>query len=166
MIPLLILDVDGVMTDGTKIYDVNGNVTGKRFCDKDFTAIRRAKESGKWNVCWLSGDRKVNEAIAKQRDIDFYYASSWPDDKNKEDYLVEFELIYAVDINNMYYIGDDYYDLGIMKALPKSNVFCPRSAAKCVKNYCYLSNIIPENGGEGAVEDFLSYKEFFEGTEL
>ena len=32
---LLLLDVDGVMTDGTKMYGPDGSVFGKRFCDHD-----------------------------------------------------------------------------------------------------------------------------------
>ena len=41
MIKLVILDVDGVMTDGTKYYDRDGKVVLKVFCDKDWTAIKR-----------------------------------------------------------------------------------------------------------------------------
>ena len=33
MIKLLIVDVDGVMTDGTKYYDRDGRVKLKTFCD-------------------------------------------------------------------------------------------------------------------------------------
>ena len=41
MIELLILDVDGVLTDGNKIYDINHNPVYKKFNDRDFTAIKR-----------------------------------------------------------------------------------------------------------------------------
>jgi len=41
MIELLILDVDGVLTDGTKVYDIDHNVLSKRYMCKDFTAIKR-----------------------------------------------------------------------------------------------------------------------------
>ena len=34
MIKLLILDVDGVMTDGIKYYDREGTVKLKTFCDR------------------------------------------------------------------------------------------------------------------------------------
>ena len=39
MIKLVILDVDGVMTDGKKYYDRDGNVVMKNFCDKDLSLI-------------------------------------------------------------------------------------------------------------------------------
>ena len=41
MIKLLILDVDGVLTDGKKVYGKEGTGLYKTFCDKDFTAIKR-----------------------------------------------------------------------------------------------------------------------------
>ena len=46
MIKLLILDVDGVMTNGTKYYDREGTVKLKTFCDKDWTAIKRFRAIG------------------------------------------------------------------------------------------------------------------------
>ena len=63
---LLILDVDGVLTNGTKVYDIDGNVVHKVFNDRDFTAIKRFKEEGV-NVFFLSGDKKFNEEIAKKQ---------------------------------------------------------------------------------------------------
>ena len=73
MINLVILDIDGVLTDGRKYYDKNGMPFAKTYCDKDFTAIKRLRGAGV-SVCFLSGDNVVNEAMAKNRNIDFYYA--------------------------------------------------------------------------------------------
>ena len=39
MFKLLILDVDGVLTTGSKTYDLEGNVISKEFNDKDFTCL-------------------------------------------------------------------------------------------------------------------------------
>ena len=46
MIKLVILDVDGVLTDGKKYYNRDGDVVMKTFCDKDWTAIKRFKALG------------------------------------------------------------------------------------------------------------------------
>ncbi len=70
MIKLLILDVDGVLTDGNKIYDINHTTVYKKFNDRDFTAIKRFKAGG-INVIFVSGDN-FNEGMAKKRNIDFY----------------------------------------------------------------------------------------------
>ena len=68
MIKLLILDVDGVLTDGKKYYNRDGDVIMKTFCDKDWTAIKRFKALG-IQVLFLSGD-PFNDKIAKNRNID------------------------------------------------------------------------------------------------
>ena len=65
MIKLLILDVDGVLTDGKKYYDSKGKVVMKTFCDKDWTAIKRFKALGV-QVVFLTGD-PFNTKIASQR---------------------------------------------------------------------------------------------------
>ena len=65
MIKLVILDVDGVLTDGKKYYNRDGDVLMKTFCDKDWTAIKRFKALG-IKVLFLSGD-PFNEKIAKNR---------------------------------------------------------------------------------------------------
>lgn len=48
---LLILDIDGVMTNGTKVYDDDHNVLSKSYNDKDFTAIKIFKQMG-IDVCF------------------------------------------------------------------------------------------------------------------
>ena len=45
----------------------------QNFCDKDFTAIKRMRGSG-INVIFLSGDQRVNELMARNRNIPFYSA--------------------------------------------------------------------------------------------
>ncbi len=67
---LLILDVDGVLTDGTKVYDSEHNVLSKRYVCKDFTAIKRFVAAGV-KVVFLSGDI-FNKSMAEKRNIDFY----------------------------------------------------------------------------------------------
>jgi len=54
-IKLLILDVDGVLTDGTKVYTQKHEPVYKRFRCKDFTAIKRFVAAGV-KVIMLSGD--------------------------------------------------------------------------------------------------------------
>jgi len=83
MIKLLILDVDGVMTDGKKYYDRDGTVRYKTFCDKDWTAIKRFRALG-INVMFLTGDG-YNVQIANNRNIDVIVTRN----KEKADYLPE-----------------------------------------------------------------------------
>ena len=73
MYKLLILDVDGVLTTGLKTYNLDGSVVSKTFGDRDFTAIKEFICSGV-NVIFLSGDNQVNSAVAKSRNIPFFYS--------------------------------------------------------------------------------------------
>ena len=64
---LLILDVDGILTDGTKVYNKDHNVLSKRFMCKDFSAIKRFMAAG-IKVIMISGD-SWNRDMAKKRNI-------------------------------------------------------------------------------------------------
>lgn len=146
MFKLLILDIDGVMTDGTKVYDTNSNVIAKCFHDHDFTAIKRFK-SENINVCFLSGDRAVNENMAKKRNIDYYYNEK---DGHKGNHLKYIRLIYAVKPSEVAYVGDDIYDLGILQMV--GYPMCPQNAVKEVKEFCEINGrVIQRDSGYGVI---------------
>ena len=144
MIKLVILDIDGIMTDGKKYYGLDGIPFAKTYCDKDFTAIKRLRGAG-LEVCFLSGDERVNMAMAKNRNIPFYSARG----KDKADFVEDFEYEYGVSRDDMLYIGDDLFDLSIMKIV--GHAFCPQDAPNKLKKYCGITNVIPRNGGENVV---------------
>jgi 3-deoxy-D-manno-octulosonate 8-phosphate phosphatase (KDO 8-P phosphatase) len=127
---LLILDVDGVLTDGKKYYDSTGRAVLKTFCDRDFTAIKKFKAAG-WNVIFLSGDSNVNEAIAKNRNIPFYCNRINGEMINKVNFLDRLCKEYKTDINNTVYVGDDIFDIDLLKAVKWA--FCPSNADADVK---------------------------------
>ena len=137
---LLILDIDGVLTDGRKYYGLDGMPFAKTYCDKDFTAIKMLRAAGV-KVCFLSGDNKVNESMAKNRNIDFYYARG----KDKADFLPELSRKYGVEVNEMGYVGDDLFDLSIMEKVGYS--FCPSDASSFLIDLCSADNVIDRPGG-------------------
>ena len=125
MIKLVILDIDGVMSDGRKYYGVDGIPFAKTYCDKDFTAIKRA--------------------MAKNRNIDFYSARG----RDKAEFLDDFESIYQVDRKSMLYIGDDLFDKSIMELV--GYAFCPRDSVEELRTLCGPGNIVPKNGGDNVI---------------
>ncbi len=143
-VKLAILDIDGIMTDGRKYYGLDGIPFAKTYCDKDFTAIKRLRGAGV-QVCFLSGDERVNKAMAENRNIDFYSARG----KDKADFVVDFERIYKVNKSEMLYIGDDLFDLSIMKLV--GHAFCPQDSPDIIKHFCPIQNIIPRNGGNNVI---------------
>jgi len=145
---LLILDIDGVMTDGTKVYDREGNVVHKRFADQDYTAIRLFRARG-WDVCFLSSD-DFNRDMASRRGIDFWH-SRLPDGTiNKVGMLPDLSKHYDVEIEEMVYVGDDIFDAPVMFAIKDGGgkCYCPKGSAPFVARHF---DMICRTGGTGVV---------------
>jgi 3-deoxy-D-manno-octulosonate 8-phosphate phosphatase (KDO 8-P phosphatase) len=147
---LLILDIDGVLTNGRKIYNNEGSVTGKEFNDKDFTAIKRFLAQG-IKVVFLSGDKSVNESMSKIRGIDFFYAKNIAGDIDKSEFIPDLKINYEAEI--VAYVGDDYYDLTIIDKVDLS--FCPSDATIDVK--LAVNRVLKTAGGEGVVAELFDY---------
>tara|TARA_R110002020_G_scaffold374719_5_gene586011 strand:- start:908 stop:1432 length:525 start_codon:yes stop_codon:yes gene_type:complete len=146
-IKMIILDIDGILTDGKKYYGLDGMPFAKTFCDKDFTAIKRMRGAGV-KVCFLSGDNRVNEAMAKNRNIDFYYARG----RDKATFVEEFEERYGIDREYMAYVGDDLFDINIMKKVGFS--CCPGDAPEKVKEAA-TQTLEGCSGGQNFVMKFV-----------
>ncbi len=149
-INLLILDVDGVLTDGTKLYGADGKAVAKCFADIDFTAIKKLQEADDWDVCWLSADNLTNQAVAKERGIDFYYSREPDGAINKVKWLIDLVKKYDATYENTIYVGDDLYDMPAIQFLLQcgGKAYCPSNAAPGVKKYC--TNLV-SSGGHGAI---------------
>lgn len=150
---LLIIDIDGIMTDGTKMYDRDGKVFGKTYCDLDFTAIKRFMAAGV-KVCFLSGDLIVNKSMAETRKIQFFHN---PPGTDKIDFLSNIKEHF--DAKCIAYVGDDYYDIAIMCAVDFA--FCPQTSPNAVKRIAQVLNV---DAGKGViaklydmVEDKIAY---------
>tara|TARA_A100001515_G_scaffold8245_2_gene6911 strand:- start:6473 stop:7018 length:546 start_codon:yes stop_codon:yes gene_type:complete len=145
VIKLLILDVDGVLTDGTKVYDSHHNVLSKRFSCKDFTAIKRFIAAGV-KVVMLSGDI-FNKAMADKRNIDFYCSRNKDLSLDKARYVEVFSEKYGIKPDDMAFVGDDYFDLSIFQKLNLS--FCPNDAPQLIKDSA--TTVLNAKGGGGVV---------------
>lgn len=150
-IKLFILDVDGVLTDGTKVYDYNHNVLTKRFSCKDFTAIKRLMGSG-ITVVIVSGDN-FNSQMAKKRNIEFYCSRNEDLSLDKSRYVDLFIKKYNLNEEEIAFIGDDYFDLSIIKRLKYT--FCPSDSPQIVKDNCHT--ILKSNGGNNVIVELYDY---------
>ena len=129
-IKLLILDVDGVLTDGTKIYNENHKPIYKKFRCKDFTAIKRFIAAGV-KVVMLSGDN-WNKEMAQQRNIPFYCTRGKDLSLDKSVHLNHLSVNYKINLENMAFVGDDYFDLSMFKNLFWT--FAPSDAPKIIRH--------------------------------
>lgn len=144
MIKLLILDVDGVMTNGTKYYDREGAVKLKTFCDKDWTAIKRFRAIGV-DVVFLTGD-PYNISILENRNLHVIANRGSGHHSDKANYLDEILSQYGCTSEETAYVGDDLFDVGIMKRIKYT--YCLLDSPRVVKQH---AEVIPVNGGENVI---------------
>lgn len=152
-IKLLILDIDGVLTDGTKVYNEKHEVMSKRFLCKDFTAIKRMVASG-IKVIMLSGDN-FNRTMAEKRNIDFFCTRDKNLSLDKSLFIDEFNQRYGVSVDEMAFIGDDYFDLSMFKKI--TYTFCPSDSPKIIKDSSLY--ILKSKGGEGTIVELYDFLE-------
>jgi len=137
---LLILDVDGVLTNGKKIYSRNGKAQMKEFSDLDFTAIKMFKIQGV-DVLWMTGDQ-LNKTVANNRNIDCIITKG----TNKVTHLNDVMKLYTeqqkreVKLEDIIYVGDDIYDLDIMMAITDGGgmAYCTHESPNVLQ-----SNFVP-----------------------
>ena len=112
---------------------------------KDFTAIKRFIAAGV-KVIMLSGDN-FNRQMAEKRNIDFYCSRNKDLSLDKSRYLETFNEKYNIDINKMAFVGDDYFDLSIIKRLKYT--FCPSDSPSIIKDTSLYT--LQSKGGEGVI---------------
>ena len=150
-INLLILDIDGVLTDGTKVYTEKHEPVYKRFRCKDFTAIKRFVAAGV-KVIMLSGDN-WNAEMARQRNIPFYCTRGSDLGLDKSVYLSHLETQYDVKRENMAFVGDDYFDLSMFKTLFWT--FAPSDSPRIIRQNCLY--LLKSKGGQGVVQELYDF---------
>lgn len=145
-ITVLILDVDGVMTDGGIIYDENGHET-KRFNVKDGLGIKLAQKSG-LEIVIISGRKSV---VTDLRSAELGISRVYTGVKDKlECYrLVKEEM--GVKDENVAYIGDDLNDYALLNAVGFS--------ATVSDAFDYMKGVVDyvtvRKGGDGAVRELI-----------
>jgi len=148
MVKLLILDVDGVLTDGTITYDHLGREV-KFFNTKDGYGIVRAQREGmrvavvsgrhSWQVEKRCRELKVEEVYQGVSDKLALY------EKLKEKFGLKDEEVAAM--------GDDLPDLPVLQRAGVSGA--PADAVPEVK--VIVDFVSRREGGRGAVREFIDY---------
>ena len=142
MIRLLVLDVDGTMTDGGVYYDATGNET-KKFAIKDGAGLVLARTAC-IRVIICTG--RECEAV-RRRAADLKITDVYQNVGKKAAFLRGFMTENHYAREEVAYCGDDLNDLAAMALC--GFVACPADAAAEVK--ARADYICPQRGGEGAV---------------
>ena len=152
MIKLLIVDVDGIMTDGIKYYNREGEVKLKTFCDKDWTSIKRFRAAGV-DVVFLTGDG-YNVSILENRNLHVITNRGQGFHSDKANYLDDILEEYECSADNTAFIGDDLFDIGIMRKVEYA--FCVKNSPKMVKDNAYM---LKHKGGDNVLMDLFELLE-------
>jgi 3-deoxy-D-manno-octulosonate 8-phosphate phosphatase (KDO 8-P phosphatase) len=103
---LLVLDVDGVLTDGSVVVGPDGGVS-KRFFVRDGSGIVRLQRAGV-PVCWLSGR---SDSAAAARAAELRVARLVAGCHDKAEGLESLALSMGVSLDAVAFVGDDLLDL-------------------------------------------------------
>src|ERR1035438_3800547 len=122
-IKFLVLDVDGVLTDGGMYYTESGDEF-KKFNAKDGLAIRRLTKSG--IPVGIISHGQLSKLINKRADLLGIEYVCVGMEMKKLDILKDWCNKLNIDLNDVAYIGDDINDLEIMHAVGVSA--CPDDA--------------------------------------
>jgi len=149
MIELIILDVDGTLTDGKIIYTSDGDEL-KNFDVKDGLAIASWIKKLDKKVAIITGRKStLVEKRAKELGITHIYQGVDNKDEIIQNILKEENITWE----NTAAIGDDLNDYKMLKKVELS--FAVGDAVDDIKS---LVNVVcKKNGGNGAVREMIEY---------
>lgn len=147
-IKLLILDVDGVLTDGGLYYDKDGNVT-KRFNVQDGLGIKFAQQAG-IELAVITG---LNHGAVEKRVTELGITEYYPGQREKLPFYEKLLVDKGLIDEQVAYIGDDWIDVPVMQ-----RVGLPMAVKNSQPEVFGVSKwISSKNGGEGAVREAISF---------
>ena len=142
------LDIDGVLTDGTFLWDGEGSEQ-KRFHFRDVMGISRATKRG-LRFALISGERNgiVDRIAAKFGITDVHQGCS-----DKAAALITFSESRGIPLDQIVFMGDDINDLEALRiaGLPAAPADAHEKVLEVVR---FVSK---KNGGCGAVRDLLDH---------
>ena len=155
-IELIVLDVDGTMTDSRITYSEEGDEI-KSFNVKDGLAIASWRKLGKQVAIITGRSSHIVERRAKELHIEHFYQGI----DNKKEVLDSLLEKLELSMEHVAAIGDDLNDLQMLKAAKIS--FVPRDASAYVDKVATV--ILSRKGGDGAVREMIEYLIVQEGLE-
>lgn len=161
LIKLLLLDVDGVLTDGSLIYSHEGKES-KAFNTQDGFGLRMLQDSGV-EVGIITA--RSSEALSR-RSADLKISHLYQGAMNKLEAYKEIIKKTGLKPFEVAYMGDDWLDMVLLTRVGLAAA--PANAVKEVKEIAHYTS--EQSGGHGAVRELCNlileaqgrYKEFFQ----
>ena len=147
-IRMVLLDVDGVLTDGGLYYTAEGHEL-KRFHAHDGYGIQRGRESGL--LFGIISGRTTPIVEARARVLKIEDVIQGADDKVAA--MREIQRRRQIADDEFAFIGDDLFDIPLLRTVGLSAA--PPNARREVRESVHYVTRSP--GGEGAVRDFIDF---------
>jgi YrbI family 3-deoxy-D-manno-octulosonate 8-phosphate phosphatase len=147
-IQLILLDVDGTLTDGALYYTEQGDEI-KRFHAHDGMVIHRLirRKNIQFGIVSASPNENILQRRANALGIQRLYFGTRPKVEVVDEWLAESGLNYS----QIAYVGDDLNDLPLIRKAGLSA--CPADAVPQVKQAVHT--VLKRNGGHACVREFL-----------
>lgn len=146
MIKLIVLDVDGCLTEGKIIYSSDGSET-KNFNVKDGLGISSWIKMGYHAAIITGRDSQIVQRRAKELHIEHLFQGV----KDKEKVLENLINLLGLKDYEVAAIGDDLNDLRMLKKAGRS--FTPNDGVKEIKDI--VDTVLSSRGGDGAVREMI-----------
>ncbi len=146
MIKLIILDVDGCLSDGKIIYSEDG-IESKAFNIKDGLGISTWVKIGNQVAIITGRNSKIVEKRANELGVQHLFQGI----KDKDRVLQELIISLGLTLENVAVIGDDLNDFKMLQLAKKS--FTPKNGVKEIQNI--VDVVLSYNGGDGAVREMI-----------
>ncbi len=150
MIKNFVLDVDGVLTDGTFHYNVNGKAT-KVFGPHDSDGLKLIRD--KIAIQFISADKRGFEISRARIERDMGYPLTLVSETER------YAFVEKLGFEETAFMGDGYYDAPVLRACALG--FAPASARPEAQEAADV--VTQHGGGHGAVMDACLYlKEYYD----
>ena len=148
-VALVVLDVDGVMTDGTLVYRGATAPESKAFNIKDGLGIKLLQRAG-IEVAIITG--RSSEAV-ERRATELGISTVIQGREDKGEALAELLELRKQSAASVAYMGDDLPDLGALRLAGLAT--CPSDAVDLIKDS--VDWVAPLPGGHGAVRALCDF---------
>jgi YrbI family 3-deoxy-D-manno-octulosonate 8-phosphate phosphatase len=156
-IKLVIMDVDGTLTDGAMYYSTRGEEL-KRFSTRDGMGVTLLHKAGIATAIITSESTEIVLRRAQKLGITEVVLGS-------HDKTTTFHDIcrrHGLEADSIAYIGDDVNDLHAMKLSGLSG--CPSDAVAAIRNAAHM--VCSQSGGNGAVREFAEFILMAQGMQV
>ncbi len=148
-IKLLMMDVDGVLTDGGMYYTQAGDEL-KKFNTRDGMGLELLRKRGIKTAILTSENTKIVSRRAHKLNIDFLFQGE-KDKLGRARTLCHSE---GITLEETAYVGDDVNDLDLLSAVGLAA--CPCDAVPAIKDIPGIL-LLQSRGGEGAVRELAEF---------